>query len=698
MAYTRGPIFEPISLQERLIPILQYAEEYDKLAEEYSKLQAGTERWKSEAENDPEVAAKYKDYSDALNRVVEDFSQGMTSRNNRGALIGLRKGYVENILPIETAYGIKSDYIKRQDDARAKDDTVMFTRDARDISLGEIMKNNHIGYGAQSSGATIRRAAKEASQNLSKRFRALEELDVNNLPDDAVLKENYGVTQGELLLFKSGDPRFLQTDLGQELLSIVDESITSTNLYNSLELPDQDEDGNYIFSDDPAMATKQRRSLDLYQQMSEYAQQGVWDALGTSKISYRHKSNGTAGSGNSGSKKNSPIINPPMSLLGVEGDRDKDSEVIDDLVVTPDGRVSTTSIKKKGAELDEIQNKIAKKFTPEQVIYLEETYNEILENLKNNRDYNQYKTELKKLVDKGYNEWRALENERGKKEEELQKEIENTGNVTGSYAHLVENMDGQEAVDFLKNFVVGKTKYINHTLDYTLKSDQNKELVKSIRDTFNNFKSRKDSNGVYLLDNKGRYRKEIGSEQYKKLFKDANLDRIRFHVRATDDKNKPAIVMSLEGTYYGFKGDIGIKNANDDMVAIVKFINDFSKESIVDDKTHVVNLGDLTIEDVMTVMDQYDLTSLLDKAEDLGSDGSGLKGITIESNNIPGKYLKVLFLDKGDGNGYKPIHLSTAAGVANYNKHNGKFIDSWGTNILKNLYTSRVIKSEEGEL
>lgn len=96
--------FKPFTLNDLLAPVDRYNEAYDKLEAEYSDLVTQTEAWKDIAnrENSPEAYAMYKNYSDQLNAIVDDFSQGMTM-NNRRQLLGMKRRYASDITPIANA-------------------------------------------------------------------------------------------------------------------------------------------------------------------------------------------------------------------------------------------------------------------------------------------------------------------------------------------------------------------------------------------------------------------------------------------------------------------------------------------------------------------------------------------------------------------------------------------------------------------
>lgn len=96
--------FNPFTYDEMVKPLVYYKEAYDKAEEAYSNLTQQTESFRDvvNQETSPEAFQMYQRYSGDLNNVVDDFSKGMTTRNRR-ALMGLKKRYSQDIVPIAKA-------------------------------------------------------------------------------------------------------------------------------------------------------------------------------------------------------------------------------------------------------------------------------------------------------------------------------------------------------------------------------------------------------------------------------------------------------------------------------------------------------------------------------------------------------------------------------------------------------------------
>lgn len=109
--------FRPFSYDELIKPLVQYKEAYDKVEADYSNLAAQTEQWKDIANQtqSPEAYAMYSKYANDLNKVVDDFSKGMTLKN-RSQLLAMKRRYASDIQPIARA----SEAMKEANDLRVK--------------------------------------------------------------------------------------------------------------------------------------------------------------------------------------------------------------------------------------------------------------------------------------------------------------------------------------------------------------------------------------------------------------------------------------------------------------------------------------------------------------------------------------------------------------------------------------------------
>lgn len=184
MYITINSEFRPFTYDELTKPLNDYTEAYNKVEEQYATLAQQTEAWKNIAtqENSPKAYAMYKNYSDELNKVVEDFSRGMTIQN-RSKLSGLKSRYASEITPIANAYNAMQEANKYRDTVMTKDGSAVFIID-RYNSLDYFLNGN------QADNTFI--SGDEIQKNVTARVLSQSYTDYNNLinsgikPDKAI--------------------------------------------------------------------------------------------------------------------------------------------------------------------------------------------------------------------------------------------------------------------------------------------------------------------------------------------------------------------------------------------------------------------------------------------------------------------------------------------------------------------------------
>lgn len=161
--------FRPLSYAELMAPVDYYNQEYDKAEEQYNTLSQQTEAFKDVAnrEKAPDTWAQYNKYSTMLNTAIDDFSKGMTAKN-RAALLGLKRDYAKEIIPIANAYARQQAQIKEQNDMDLKDPTHIWERRAADESIDKYLHDPNYNYGRQYSGALITQYVQNAADKLAK--------------------------------------------------------------------------------------------------------------------------------------------------------------------------------------------------------------------------------------------------------------------------------------------------------------------------------------------------------------------------------------------------------------------------------------------------------------------------------------------------------------------------------------------------
>lgn len=199
--------FNPFTFEEMVKPLLLYKQAYDTTEAQYAELQAQTEQWKQAAENDssPLVRSMYNDYAQRLNNTLADFSRGMTA-SNRAASMGLKRDFAQNIKPIEVAFKRREALEDEQRKARLANDSLVFERNASDMSLEDFIKNPSASYGDVINGNVLRAASAQAYKNLARRIREGDSELKKILPFTYEQTKKYGLTEDQILeVLKGGE-------------------------------------------------------------------------------------------------------------------------------------------------------------------------------------------------------------------------------------------------------------------------------------------------------------------------------------------------------------------------------------------------------------------------------------------------------------------------------------------------------------
>lgn len=220
--------FRPFSYDELTKPLLQYRDEYRKAEEDFSNLAMQTEAWKSVAnqENNPVAYSMYKAYSDELNSALDSFSKGM-NMSNRSKLLGLKRRYASEILPIAKA---SEDLAKAQAfraDIKAKNPGAVFEVDNYD-SLDSFLGGNPANNNYWDGDAAARRVAAKA-ESLGKAL--FSNPDSELFFNGAVYKlSQLNGMPPEMLMQVLNDPNNINTEAGRQFRRIIDEELESVDL------------------------------------------------------------------------------------------------------------------------------------------------------------------------------------------------------------------------------------------------------------------------------------------------------------------------------------------------------------------------------------------------------------------------------------------------------------------------------------
>ena len=196
--------FNPFTYDEIMKPLLYYNEAYKEAEADYSNLasQAGAFEDIVNRETSPEAYDMYNRFSSELNNAIGDFSKGMTSRN-RGALLGLKKRYAQEITPIAKA----SEAMKEANDLRAK---------AGPDAVFEVSEYNSLDPFLHGGTPNNRYQSKEA---ITKKTALMTEAAVQEALKDPIINDALGGQYFEVIQHTGGSYDDLQAALKQAIAS-----------------------------------------------------------------------------------------------------------------------------------------------------------------------------------------------------------------------------------------------------------------------------------------------------------------------------------------------------------------------------------------------------------------------------------------------------------------------------------------------
>ena len=134
---TIGSKFNPLSFDEMAKPLIMYKQEADKLEEEINKYEEQGDVIGSLINpiSDIEANKLYTTFKNNAISATNDFYNNGLNSNTRKNLLNLKRNYAENMTKIQAAYSAREAERKLQTEMRAKDPTVMFSRNANYESL-----------------------------------------------------------------------------------------------------------------------------------------------------------------------------------------------------------------------------------------------------------------------------------------------------------------------------------------------------------------------------------------------------------------------------------------------------------------------------------------------------------------------------------------------------------------------------------
>ena len=249
--------FQPFSYQELAAPLDRQELYHEKLAEEYDKLSSQADILEAMGQNDRDknsgTYARYKAYSDNLRKEADDLYRFGLNSESRQRLSDLRRMYNTEIVPIQNAWNKREQEASDQMKATLANSSLMFTRDARNSTLEDYIKNPTGGYGVI-NGANITAQMAGMASNLAKQIRSGNKQNIDDYTYNYI--EKYGLDEN--LIRNWQDSPTLKRMFEQVMQS---NGVTPEALEGSM------------------------NAQSILDKSTGYAEMGMWNAMGQDKSS-----------------------------------------------------------------------------------------------------------------------------------------------------------------------------------------------------------------------------------------------------------------------------------------------------------------------------------------------------------------------------------------------------------------------------
>ena len=257
--------YNPISYEQYVAPFMQYAEVYNKIADQYDALEIEANKWEKLANSsiDQKEYDQYQSYARKLRAAAEDLAENGLSSRTRSTLSSLRGEYSKTIQPISDAWDLREKEREWQRNALLQNPTIMFSRDASNTGLGAYMTG--LPEIQNYSGNLLTEYVKSAVTNIAKAAR--EDLLQNGKDSkwNKILNGQYwekekakGLTAADVIAAMYDENGNIREDANIYLRTILDDAISMSGM------------------------SKWSNWEDVAPQAYKYASMGLWNAIGES--------------------------------------------------------------------------------------------------------------------------------------------------------------------------------------------------------------------------------------------------------------------------------------------------------------------------------------------------------------------------------------------------------------------------------
>lgn len=251
-----GSKFKPFSYAELIQPIQLAEAAHQAVEDQYNELSTKANVWENIAnEQDSSYTYDmYKTYADDLKYQADQLATSGLTPASRQGLNNMRTRYSQQIVPIEQGYAAKVRDIEAQKQAKLKDNTLMFDREAAFTNLKDYVRNPNLSYTAY-SGQTLASQTSQMARNLAKELKEYKK----GKPIDAYTNTfltKYNVSSDDVL-YAIEHPNDKRSN--KALRAIMDAAVNASPI--------------------PSWG-----DVDTLDRAYQYAGMGLWDAIGEERV------------------------------------------------------------------------------------------------------------------------------------------------------------------------------------------------------------------------------------------------------------------------------------------------------------------------------------------------------------------------------------------------------------------------------
>lgn len=248
--------FKPFSYAELIQPIQLAEVAHQAVEDQYNELSTKANVWENIAneQDSPYTYNMYKTYADDLKYQADQLATSGLTPASRQGLNNMRTRYSQQIVPIEQGHAAKVRDIEAQKQAKLKDNTLMFDREAAFTNLDDYVRNPNLSYTAY-SGQTLASQTSQMARNLAKELKEYKK----GKPIDAYTNTfltKYNVSSDDVL-YAIEHPNDKRSN--KALRAIMDAAVNASPI--------------------PSWG-----DMDTLDRAYQYAGMGLWDAIGEERV------------------------------------------------------------------------------------------------------------------------------------------------------------------------------------------------------------------------------------------------------------------------------------------------------------------------------------------------------------------------------------------------------------------------------